>query len=197
MIAEPTDAGVGWRRLIALVPLAVFFALAVLFLLRLNDTTDRSNVPSVLIGRPAPVTPLPPLEGLTRDAKPVPGITPETFAGKVTLVNVWGSWCVPCRDEAPLLMQVSKDSRIQIVGINYKDRAEDARGFLNTYGNPFVAIGTDVSGRAGIEWGVYGVPETFVIGRDGRISFKLIGPITPDNVRTVLKREVEKALAEP
>lgn len=185
------------RRLIALLPLAVFLALAALFLVRLGGGGDPSLVPSALIGRPVPANILPPIEGLIRDGKPLPGIAPETFAGKVTLVNVWGSWCVPCRDEAPMLMQVSKDSRIQVVGINYKDRPEDALRFLTQYGNPFAAIGTDPNGRAGIEWGVYGVPETFVVGRDGRIAYKLIGPITPDNVRQVLKPEVEKALAAP
>jgi cytochrome c biogenesis protein CcmG/thiol:disulfide interchange protein DsbE len=101
---------------------------------------------------------------------------------------------VPCHDEAPLLNTLSEDTRIRLVGINYKDQAENARRFLGRYGNPFVAAGADESGRAAIEWGVYGVPETFVIDRDGRIGYKLVGAITPDNFRRVLKPEIEKAL---
>jgi cytochrome c biogenesis protein CcmG, thiol:disulfide interchange protein DsbE len=181
------------RKLIAFLPLALFVALAALFFLRLGGG-DPSRVPSVLIGRPAPATVLPPVEGLERDGKPLPGIAPEIFSGKVTLVNVWASWCVPCHDEAPLLQQLSQDSRIQIVGINYKDQPENARRFLGRYGNPFVAAGADGNGRASIEWGVYGVPETFLVGRDGRVAYKLIGPITAENLQAELKPAIEKAL---
>ena len=110
-----------------------------------------------------------------RDGKPVPGLDAADFKGDVTVLNVWASWCVPCHDEAPLLVQARADKRIRIVGINYKDQADNARRFLGRYGNPFAAIGADRNGRASIEWGVYGVPETFVIGRDGRIAYKLIG----------------------
>jgi len=180
------------RKLIAFLPLALFVALAALFFLRLGG--DPSRVPSVLIGRPAPATVLPPVEGLERGGTPLPGITPEIFSGKVTLVNVWASWCVPCHDEAPLLHQLSRDQRVQIVGINYKDQPENARRFLGRYGNPFVAAGADSNGRASIEWGVYGVPETFLVGRDGRVAYKLIGPITPENLQTELKQAIEKAL---
>jgi cytochrome c biogenesis protein CcmG/thiol:disulfide interchange protein DsbE len=102
---------------------------------------------------------------------------------------------VPCADEAPLLMKLSTDKRVRIVGINYKDQPENARKFLTRYGNPYTASGADVNGRASIEWGVYGVPETFVVGRDAKIAYKLIGPITPENIDTVLKREIDKALA--
>jgi len=101
---------------------------------------------------------------------------------------------VPCRDEAPLLVQLSQDPRVRVVGLNYKDDAENARRFLGRYGNPFAAAGADRDGRASIEWGVYGVPETFVIGRNGRIAYKLVGPITPDNFVSDLKPEIEKAL---
>jgi cytochrome c biogenesis protein CcmG/thiol:disulfide interchange protein DsbE len=181
------------RRLIVFLPLALFLALAALFFLRLGGS-DPSRVPSALIGRPAPATVLPPVEGLERDGKPLPGIAPEIFAGKVTLVNVWASWCVPCHDEAPLLHQLAQDQRIQIVGIDYKDKPENARRFLGRYGNPFAATGADDNGRASIEWGVYGVPETFLVGRDGRIAYKLIGPITPENLQAELKPAIEKAL---
>jgi cytochrome c biogenesis protein CcmG/thiol:disulfide interchange protein DsbE len=132
---------------------------------------------------------------LARDGKPLPGIAPADFQGAVTLVNVWASWCVPCHDEAPLLAALGEDSRIRLVGINYKDQPDNARRFLGRYGNPFAAAGVDGNGRASMEWGVYGVPETFLVGRDGRIAYKLVGPITPGNLDAVLRPEIEKALA--
>ena len=182
------------RRILVLVPLVAFVALAGLFMLRLS-AGDPSRIPSVLIGRAAPATNLPPLSGLTRAGKEVPGLDSAAFAGEVTLLNVWASWCVPCRDEAALLMVLAADRRIRITGMNYKDQPENAIRFLARYGNPFVANGVDANGRAAIEWGVYGVPESFLVGRDGRIAYKLIGPITPENLDNTLKPEIEKALA--
>jgi cytochrome c biogenesis protein CcmG, thiol:disulfide interchange protein DsbE len=182
------------RRIIVLLPLVLFLALALLFLFRLY-AGDPSVLPSALIGHPAPLTGLPPVAGLERDGQLVPGIDPASFKGAVTVLNVWASWCVPCHDEAPLLMQLSHDSRLRLVGINYKDQPDNARRFLGRYGNPFAAAGADVNGRAAIEWGVYGVPETFVVGRDARIAYKLVGPITADNFDTVLKPQIDKALA--
>jgi cytochrome c biogenesis protein CcmG/thiol:disulfide interchange protein DsbE len=175
-------------------PLIAFIALAALFLYRLG-TGDPSVLPSALIGHPAPVTDLPPLPGVERNGKPIPGVSNATFQGAVTLVNVWASWCVPCRDEVPFLEQLSKDKRIQLVGINYKDAPEDARRFLNRFGNPFIANGQDASGRTSIDWGVYGVPETYVIGRDGHIAYKLVGPVTADNLIRTLEPEIAKAAA--
>ena len=188
------DAGAWRRRMLVLVPLVAFLALAALFVLRLG-AGDPSRIPSALIGRPAPRTDLPPLPGLERDGKAVPGLNSAEFQGRVTVLNVWASWCVPCREEAALLMTVAADPRVNVVGMNYKDQPDNARRFLGRYGNPFAANGTDGNGRAAIEWGVYGVPETFVIGRDGRIAYKLIGPITPDNLDTALKPAIEQALA--
>ena len=185
---------VGRRRMIVLIPLLGFLALAALFMIRLS-AGDPSQIPSALIGRPAPATSLPPVAGLARDGTPVPGLDPAAFQGTVSVLNVWASWCVPCHDEAPLLVQLAQDKRIRVVGINYKDQAENARRFLGRYGDPYAANGADENGRAAIEWGVYGVPETFVVGRDAHIAFKLIGPITPDNLDTVLKPEIEKAIA--
>jgi cytochrome c biogenesis protein CcmG/thiol:disulfide interchange protein DsbE len=182
------------RNVFILLPLIAFIALAVLFLYRLG-TGDPSVLPSALIGHPAPVTDLPPLPGVERNGKPIPGVSNATFQGAVTLVNVWASWCVPCRDEVPFLEQLSKDTRIQLVGINYKDAAEDARRFLNRFGNPFAASGRDPSGRTSIDWGVYGVPETYLIGRDGRIAYKLVGPVTADNLVRTLEPEIAKAAA--
>ncbi|MGH6770446.1 MAG: DsbE family thiol:disulfide interchange protein [Xanthobacteraceae bacterium] len=191
---NPRETNPGRRRLIVFLPLALFMGLALLFLIRLG-VGDISRIPSALIGQPAPATELPAVPGLERDGKPVPGLSSARFAGAVTLLNVWASWCVPCHDEAPLLVKLAADNRIRVVGINYKDQPYNARRFLGRYGNPFAENGVDANGRASIEWGVYGVPETFVIGRDGRIAYKLIGPITPRNLETVLKPEIEKALA--
>ena len=183
------------RRLLVLLPLVVFVGLAALFLLRLG-AGDASRIPSALIGKPAPTTNLPPIAGLERGGAPGPGVSNATFAGKVTLVNVWASWCVPCHDEVPFLDKLAKDKRIQLVGINYKDEEGNARRFLGRYGNPYAATGVDPKGRAGIDWGVYGVPETFVVGRDGRIAYKLVGPIGAENLTRVLEPEIDKALAQ-
>ena len=183
------------RNILVLLPLAAFLALATLFFVRLG-AGDPSQLPSALIGREAPKTDLPPLAGIERDGKAVPGLSNATFSGAVTLVNVWASWCIPCRDEVPLLEQLSKDKRIQLVGINYKDAPDNARRFLNRFGNPFAASGSDESGRNSIDWGVYGVPENFLIGRDGRIAYKLVGPITAENLAKVLGPEIDKALAK-
>src|SRR4051794_34072760 len=162
--ASHTPAPIKQRRLLVLLPLAVFLALAALFLYRLGSG-DPSKLPSALIGRLVPETPLPPVAGLVRDGAPVPGISSADFKDTVTLVNVWASWCVPCHDEAPLLMKLAEDKRIRIVGINYKDQPDNARRFIGRYGNPFAAVGADGNGRASIDWGVYGVPETFVIDK--------------------------------
>jgi len=184
------------RRLFVLLPLAIFLALAALFFFRLGSG-DPSRIPSALIGRPAPDTNLAAVPGLNaRDGKPMPGLSTADFKGNVTLVNVWASWCVPCHDEAPLLEALSADKRIRIVGINYKDQPDNARRFLGRYGNPFVAAGADGNGRASMEWGVYGVPETFIVGRDGTIAYKLVGPITEGNLARVIRPEIEKALGK-
>jgi cytochrome c biogenesis protein CcmG/thiol:disulfide interchange protein DsbE len=174
-------------------PLIGFLALAGLFLLRLQGG-DPSKIPSALIGRPAPQTMLPALEGLVVNGAAVPGLDPARFKGRVSVVNVWASWCVPCHDEAPLLTELSRDTRLQIVGINYKDAPDNARRFLGRYGNPFGMVGVDGNGRASIEWGVYGVPETFIVGREGTIVYKMVGPVTPANFESVLKAEIDKAL---
>jgi cytochrome c biogenesis protein CcmG, thiol:disulfide interchange protein DsbE len=188
------NPGTKQRNLLVMLPLVASLGLAALFFVRLG-AGDPSNLPSALIGHPAPKTDLPPVAGLQRNGQSVPGLSNATFEGQVTLVNVWASWCIPCADEVPFLEQLSKDKRIQLVGINYKDSSDNARRFLNRYGNPFMASGADNSGRASIDWGVYGVPENFVIGRDGRIAYKLVGPISAENLAKVLGPEIEKALA--
>ena len=178
------------RRLLVLLPLLVFLGLAGLFLAQLLSGRDVSTIPSALLGHPAPATSLPPLEGLS-----LPGLDSKDFAGKVTLVNVWASWCAPCREEHPVLLALSQDKRFTLAGLNYKDSPDNARRFLGSLGNPFQAIGADQTGRTAIDWGVYGVPETFVVGKDGKILFKHVGPLTPQAVSGTLIPEIEKALA--
>jgi cytochrome c biogenesis protein CcmG/thiol:disulfide interchange protein DsbE len=175
-------------------PLLIFLALIALLFFRLG-AGDPSRLPSALIGKPAPALSLPPLDGLLRDGVQVPGLDPQRFGGSVTIVNVWASWCAPCRDEHPYLVKIAADARVRLIGINYKDTPENARRFLGRYGNPFAAVGVDQGGRAAIEWGVYGVPETFIVGRDGRIAFKQIGPIVEDRTFKAFMTEAEKALA--
>ena len=187
------DAGAWRRRMLVLLPLLAFLALAALFMFRLG-AGDPSRIPSALIGHVAPPTNLPPLPALERDGKAVPGIDSAEFKGEVTVLNVWASWCVPCREEAPLLLNLAADRRLRVAGINYKDEADNARRFLGRYGNPFGIVGVDGNGRASIDWGVYGVPETFIVGRDGRISYKLVGGVTAANFDSVLKVEIDKAL---
>ncbi len=195
-MSEPvtsTEPSSGRRPWLMALPLVVFAGLAAIFWFRLGDG-DPSRLPSALIGHAAPKTALPPVSGLVAGGMPVPGLDPAMLLGKVSVVNVWASWCVPCHEEAPLLDVLAKDRRLQLVGINYKDAPDNARRFLGRYGNPFNMVGADANGRASIEWGVYGVPETFVVGRDGVIAYKLVGPITPDNIDAVLKPEIDKAL---
>jgi cytochrome c biogenesis protein CcmG, thiol:disulfide interchange protein DsbE len=182
------------RRLFVFIPLILFLGLAGLFFIRLG-AGDISRIPSAIIGHPVPQTELPPVAGLVRAGTPVPGLETAAFKGAVSVLNVWASWCVPCADEAPLLMKLAADKRIRIFGMNYKDKPENAVKFLARYGNPFIANGADANGRTSIDWGVYGVPETFVVSRDAKVAYKLIGPITPQNLDAVLKREIDKALA--
>ena len=181
------------RGFLMALPLMLFAGLAGLFWFRLG-AGDPSKIPSALIGHPAPQTALPPLAGLVSEGTQVPGLDPAMFKGKVSIVNVWASWCVPCHDEAPLFTELGKDKRLQLVGINYKDAPDNARRFLGRYGNPFGVVGVDGNGRAAIEWGVYGVPETFVVGRDGTIVYKMVGPVTPQNIDSELRVEIDKAL---
>lgn len=187
MTAEPTAQRK--KNWIAFAPVIHFAGLAGVFALQLASGKDTSELPSMLIGKPAPQTDLPPLDP---DAS---SLRSADFNGRVTVLNVFASWCVPCREEAPALIEFAKDKRFTLVGLNYKDKPENAARFLADFGNPFAVIGADISGRTGIEWGVYGVPETYVIGKDGTIRFKFVGPLDEASWKTAVMPEIEKALA--
>lgn len=202
---KPTSAAPRRRfPVLVLLPLIVFVGLAALFLLQLTVGRSPNEIPSALIDRPAPQFDLPALAGLTRDGVAVPGISTEDLiagngsgpdlAGKVTVVNVFASWCVPCREEHPVLETLAERSEVRLVGLNYKDKTENALRFLGTLGNPYDAVGVDAKGRAAIDLGVYGVPETFVVDRTGRIRYKFIGPLDPQKLREVLVPKIEAAL---
>jgi cytochrome c biogenesis protein CcmG/thiol:disulfide interchange protein DsbE len=178
-VAEATERP--RSRLIFILPGLVFLGLAVLFAVQLVSGRNPAELPSVLINKPVPTFSLAPLEGLTAAGKPVPGFSNEDLKGGVTVVNVWASWCGPCRQEHPLLVDLAKDPSIRVVGINQRDNPDNARRFLGSLGNPYAAVGVDPNGRASIDWGVYGVPETFIVGPDGTIRHKHIGPLTPEN----------------
>jgi cytochrome c biogenesis protein CcmG/thiol:disulfide interchange protein DsbE len=175
-------------RLLYLLPLGLFACLALVFLMQLESGVDPEAVPSALVGKPAPQFDLPPLAGNG------PGLKTADLAGKVTVVNVFASWCAPCRQEHPVLTALAKDPRIRVVAIDYKDKPENAAAFLAELGSPYAAIGVDEKGRAAIDWGVYGVPETFVVGPDSIIRHKFIGPLTPEAVAGDLMPVIEKAL---
>lgn len=179
------------RRLIVLVPVAVFLALSVLFFIRLF-AGDPSKLPSALIGKPAPDFALPAVDGLNDGGAPIPGLATADLKGEVTLVNVWASWCVPCRDENPMLLELERQGH-RVVGINYKDAPENARRFLGEFGNPFSAVGADRNGKAAIDWGVYGVPETFVVDPEGTIVHKHVGPFTAEDLTETLVPAIEAA----
>jgi len=177
------------------IPLTVFLMLAALFYTRLTSGVDLKAIPSALINKPAPEFTLAPLAGLTSTGKQIPGLSEKDVETGVSVVNVWASWCGPCRTEHPVLMELAKDTRFKVLGINYKDKAENARRFLGTLGNPYSAVGVDDTGRTGIDWGVYGVPETFVVA-NGTILFKYIGPISKEGFSKQLMPALEKALTD-
>jgi cytochrome c biogenesis protein CcmG, thiol:disulfide interchange protein DsbE len=193
---EAAPAASGRRRLwIAFLPLVLFVALAGVFLYQLGSGKDASEIPSVLIGTKAPSLSLQPLEGLMVAGEPVPALTDAAIKGKLALVNVWASWCVPCRQEHPVLLELARDPRITLVGINYKDKNDNALRFLGELGNPFAAVGIDPAGKSAIDWGVYGIPETYLVSPDGTILFKQIGPFTVESLRDKLLPAIEKAMA--
>lgn len=175
-----------------IVPLAIAVALMGLFLFALYSG-DPSRLPSALIGKPVPEFNLAPVEGLAESGKQTPGFSNADLAtGEVSVVNVWASWCGPCIQEQPLLVRLKNERGLRLMGINYKDGPSAARRFLTRLGNPFDAIGADVTGRVAIDWGVYGVPETYVVDGAGQIVYKIVGPLTNENV----KKELLPAISE-
>jgi cytochrome c biogenesis protein CcmG/thiol:disulfide interchange protein DsbE len=154
------------------IPFLVFAALVAFFAIGL--TRDPREVPSPFIDKPAPAFKLEQLH------EPEAAFAPEDMKGKVWMLNVWASWCVSCRVEHPLLVDLAKGNVVPIVGLNYKDRREDGIGWLKKFGNPYALSVWDIEGRVGIDYGVYGVPETFLIDKDGVIRHKQIGPVTPE-----------------
>ena len=178
-------------------PLAIFGLLALLFVFALRSG-DPSRLPSALIGRPAPSTTLPALEGLSAGATPVSAVADADLrTGQVTVVNFWASWCAPCLQEHPQLMALKEQPGVRIHGINYKDQPANARRFLGRYGNPFAAVGVDGDGRAGIEWGVIAVPETFIVDGRGVVVYKHTGPISAETLQTAVIPAIRAAQDRP
>jgi len=191
----PTKRGFG-RYAVALIPLVVFAGIAATAAKMLYDQDfhgkDISEIPSALIGTKAPTLNLPPLEGAN-----LPALTDSAIKGKLTLVNVFASWCIPCREEHPILKELAKDSRLNVVAINYKDKNDNALRFLGELGNPFAAIGIDPKGQAAIDWGVYGIPESYLVAPDGTILYKRVGPFDDISLKEGLFPAIEKALGRP
>lgn len=172
-----------------LIPLAIFVGLAVLLAVGLER--DPRRVPSPLIDKPAPAFTLP---SLASGGGPV---STEDFAGKVWLLNVWASWCVACRAEHPILNEFARRNLVPLVGLNYKDQRDDALRWLQERGDPYSVVAVDADGRVGIDWGVYGVPETFVVDKHGVIRYKQIGVVTPDSMRNTIIPLIERLQKEP
>ena len=178
-------------------PLAIFLVLAAIFAFALR-TGDPSRLPSTLIGKPAPAIALAPLEGLTDGGRTIGGFgSADLAAGQVSVVNFWASWCGPCVQEHPVLVGLKERAGVRLFGVNYKDQPAAARRFLGRYGNPFAAVGVDGNGRAAIEWGVYGMPETFIVNGKGQIVYKHVGPITPEALEARIMPAIRAAQAPP
>jgi cytochrome c biogenesis protein CcmG, thiol:disulfide interchange protein DsbE len=188
----PPKATSSLRLILALLPFLAFAGLAGIFAMQLLSGKDTSEIPSALIGHKAPKLAMLPLEGSQR-----PALTDAFMAGKLTLVNVFASWCIPCRQEHPFLMQLAKDPRFTLVAINYKDKNDNALRFLGELGNPFAAIGIDQNGASAIDWGVYGVPESYLVDQNGVIVYKKIGPFDAQSIEEDLDAAVKKALGQP
>ena len=182
-----------------LLPLLVFGALIGLFftafsLREAGLISEPGQVPSVLINKPVPEFTLPPIEFSSTNTLDLQGFSNADLTNKISIVNVWASWCVPCRAEHPSLMKLSNDDRTNVFGINYKDKSKNAEKFLTELGNPYQAVGVDDSGLTSIDWGVYGVPETFIVSPTGIILYKFIGPITEQALTETFLPQLEKVL---
>ena len=192
----PTGPKCRRSKVMNLIPLIVFFILTCVFAWRIISYPESIVLPSALLGKPAPKAEFIILTLSKNSKTKTIFIGPGFFKNKVTLVNVWASWCIPCREEHSLLMQLSRDHGIQILGINYKDSRKNARKFIAKYKNPFTVIVSDPGGEKGIEWGIYGVPESFLVGKEGKIIFKHVGPLTPDVLENQLLPLIEKNIGK-
>jgi len=180
--------------LLAALPLVAFMTLAFIFYKQLSSGISSTTLPSMLIDQPAPEFPSEPLIGLEENGIQMPAITKELIKGKVTLVNVWASWCAPCRIEHPVISKLAEDNKdILLVGINYKDKNPNALRFLSSLGNPYAAVSVDPKGSASIDWGVYGIPETFIVDKSGTIIYRHVGPISPSIVEKRLMPIINSA----
>ena len=168
------------RRLLYLLPFLLFIGVGIAFYLGFQR--DPRDIPSALIDKPAPTCDL----RATAGGPATGGLSSSKLTGDVTLVNVFASWCIPCKAEHPVITRLAREQGVTVYGINYKDKPEDALTWLARYGNPYAAIGADPDGRVSIDWGVYGVPESYLIDRQGRIRFKHVGPLTPQVVEEQL-----------
>lgn len=169
---------------VLLAPLLLFAGVVVF--LAIGLTLNPREVPSPLIGKPVPDFALPPVKGRTL------GLASRDLRGEVSLVNVFASWCVACREEHPVFMDLRQRGLVPIHGLNYKDQPDDAAGWLDKWGDPYTRTGADLDGRVAIDWGVYGVPETFLVDREGRIAYKHIGAVTPQILKDRILPLVEK-----
>jgi len=171
-----------------LIPIAVFALLGLLLAYGLK--LDPRKIPSPLVDKPLPAFALPTLENPART------VGKEDFRGQVVLINVWASWCAACKQEHPVLMQMAREKRVPLIGLNYKDQRSDAQAVLRNEGNPYNLTLVDADGRVGIDWGVYGVPESFLIDKHGVLRYKHIGPIAPEHWQQTILPLVEKLSAE-
>jgi cytochrome c biogenesis protein CcmG/thiol:disulfide interchange protein DsbE len=186
------------RYLLYALPLVIFLGAGIAFWWALDTGRDPSRLPSALIDKPAPQFELPAVEGLA-----MPGLSTADLAGSgaesgaesgtVTLVNFFASWCVPCKAEHPILVRLAAREGVRLVGVNYKDKPEDAVRFLEEMGNPYARVGADPQGRASLDWGLTGVPETFVIGPEGTIRYRHPGPINPPDVESLILPAIAEA----
>lgn len=182
------------RSVVTYAPIAIFAILAIVFAFQLINN-DGSDLPSTMIGRAAPEFDMPALEGLTNANGPVPGFSNEDLSGQITVVNVFASWCGPCRQEHPFIEELGEDDRFALYGINHTDQTVNALAFLSDFGNPYDAVGIDPRQRVSIDWGVYGVPETFVVDQDGVVREKFIGPISAERLENEVMPAIEELLA--
>lgn len=177
-----------FRHFLYFLPLLVFLGISIYFAIGLGK--DPREIPSALIDKPVPQFELPPL------MEDLPGLASADFGGEVVMVNVFASWCIPCRIEHPLITRLAEDGILPVYGLNWKDEKADALAWLNELGNAYTRIGWDLSGRVGIDWGVYGVPESYIVGKQGRIRYKHVGPISREALNETILPIIRELQAE-